>query len=160
MPNMPLTNGFSRKDFVRHSEGSLIFGDKNLEIHINNHVILTLNAYRQLEPHQHEKGGILIGSFTEDKVIIIGLTHPFPQDKSSRFSFYRQDPMHDKILQAHWKLSNHKVGFAGDWHTHPENIPTASSIDLSGWKKQIQHSHPYIFLIQGINKLTVYSNFA
>lgn len=153
---MLLTKEFSRKNFLRYAEDSLIFGDKTFEIHINNNVISTLNAYRQLESHQHEKGGILIGRFTEDKVIIVGLTHPFSQDKSTRFSFNRQDPMHDKILQAHWQLSHNKVGFAGDWHTHPESIPTASSIDLKGWENQVEHPHPYVFLIQGIEKLTVY----
>jgi integrative and conjugative element protein (TIGR02256 family) len=155
---MHLNNKFNQKNFLRHADHGLIFGDQNFEIHIDNNVISTLMAYRQLELHQHEKGGVLIGIFSKNKVIITDLTHPFPLDKSSRCSFNRQDPMHDKILQAHWQLSDNRVGFAGDWHTHPENRPTASPIDLNGWDNQIQHPHPYIFLIQGIEKLTVYLN--
>jgi integrative and conjugative element protein (TIGR02256 family) len=153
---MQLNKKINQKMFIRHSDGCLVYGDKKLEIHINISVVSTLKTYRQLEPHQHEKGGILIGYFSENKIYIDDLTHPFLLDKSSRNSFYRQDPMHDKILQAHWLLSNHKRGFAGDWHTHPEKKPTASSIDLHGWTNQIQQPHPYVFLIQGIEKLTVY----
>ena len=67
--------------------------------------------------------------------------------------------MHDKILQAKWELSEQYLGFAGDWHTHPECRPTASFIDKIGWYKQLQKKHPYVFLIQGINELSVYSTY-
>lgn len=120
MSCMQLTSLFHKQNFIQRIDNGLLYGNKGVKIHINNEVISMLKIYRQFEPHQHEKGGILIGCFQKDIIEIVDLTHPFPLDRSSRYAFHREDPMHDKVLQAKWKLSEKSLGFAGDWHTHPE----------------------------------------
>jgi integrative and conjugative element protein (TIGR02256 family) len=157
---MQLTSSFYKHPIIKYDENKSLYGNDKIKITISRNVLEMLKLYRQIEVHQHEKGGILIGIFKENNIDIIDLTHPFPLDRSSRYAFHREDPMHDKILQAKWSLSGKQLGLLGDWHTHPEVSPTASGIDLKGWSQQLQREHPYVFLIQGTKSLSVYCTHA
>ncbi|WP_310886220.1 MULTISPECIES: Mov34/MPN/PAD-1 family protein [Pseudomonas syringae group] len=41
--------------------------------------------------------------------------------------------LHDAIAHKRWEHSEGKIRSLGEWHTHPENNPSPSGIDLREW---------------------------
>lgn len=39
------------------------------------------------------------------------------------------------FFQRLYNNSNGTVGYVGEWHTHPEDVPKYSIIDLKNWRK-------------------------
>ncbi len=49
-----------------------------------------------------------------------------------------------------WKESDETMGYMGEWHTHPEDHPTPSGIDLRNWLDiTVPRPEPMVFLILG-----------
>jgi integrative and conjugative element protein (TIGR02256 family) len=52
-----------------------------------------------------------------------------------------------------WRDSGRTVTFVGEWHTHPEAVPSPSSLDRNTWRG-IARKHkigPLVFVIRGIS---------
>lgn len=102
-----------------------------------------------------ESGGILIGSYIKETndIIIDSLTEPQPSDVRERYLFIRKEKKHKEILDATWYNSAKTSVYFGEWHTHPEDIPTPSSQDIRNWKKQLRltkfYGHYLFFVIVG-----------
>lgn len=90
-------------------------------------VVDTMLRHRQLRLKDNEAGGQLFARFEGKDTIIVEATEPKSSDKRKR---YRFEP--NKWLQRQEIRTKHKCGehFVGDWHTHPEPIPSPSSDDL------------------------------
>jgi integrative and conjugative element protein (TIGR02256 family) len=57
-----------------------------------------------------------------------------------------------------WKESKGLVRYIGEWHTHPQNHPTPSSIDLREWQQLAVDRHdgrPLLAVIVGCQDLHV-----
>jgi integrative and conjugative element protein (TIGR02256 family) len=80
-----------------------------------------------------EAGGILIGSLHGPNIAVVGATAPTWLDRRFRVLFERMPFGHNLIAQVRWKASGGKVRYLGEWHTHPENFPSPSSIDRTEW---------------------------
>ncbi|WP_179152785.1 Mov34/MPN/PAD-1 family protein [Chromohalobacter israelensis] len=108
--------------------------------------------YRQSEIYTPESGGMILGRIRGEYLDIAHVTEPGGHDFQSRFQFIRRDYGHHQVALDAWETSNSEVGYLGEWHTHPEDSPMPSSIDLAGWKKVIRDGHsPYcLFIIVGI----------
>ncbi|MFB9991943.1 Mov34/MPN/PAD-1 family protein [Deinococcus oregonensis] len=105
-------------------------------------VLSTMWGYAQHRSKDREAGGMLIGHHpleTED-IVLDCLTTPQPQDRRSRHQFHRDQAAHQELLDLQWILSGKKRTYVGEWHTHPEDDPHPSSLDLSSWKKAIKHT--------------------
>jgi integrative and conjugative element protein (TIGR02256 family) len=61
------------------------------------------------------------------------VTRPQKKDIRTRFSFNRKDPHHQWYADELWNKSGGIVGYLGEWHTHPEQLPKPSSIDTGDW---------------------------
>ena len=51
-----------------------------------------------------------------------------------------------------WEESDYRKMYLGEWHTHPEAIPSPSRIDICGWKsiaKKRQNTPWTLFVILG-----------
>jgi integrative and conjugative element protein (TIGR02256 family) len=99
---------------------------------------------------RNEAGGILIGNRRGVHFELIHATQPMIHDTRSRARFIRADPKHNQILTSLWQKSGRSLNYLGDWHTHPEDHPSPSSIDLREWtilgaKLQL----PLVFIIFG-----------
>lgn len=84
--------------------------------------------WRQLDPKIPEAGGQLFGS-VEGQCIRINLaTGPRRSDRRGRFFFIA-----DRLAERREISTFHKSGlhYFGDWHTHPQSIPSPSGTDLS-----------------------------
>jgi integrative and conjugative element protein (TIGR02256 family) len=114
--------------FLRPDEG---------ELHLSVTVVAELSARRQLKSKSKEAGGVLLGRLysVSHKVVVETVTTPTREDRRSRFSFFRaQRPAQDSVRDA-WARSGGEQNYLGEWHTHPEDHPTPSNIDLGDWER-------------------------
>lgn len=96
--------------------------------------------YRQVAPHQHEAGGVLLGRHLLDSgdIVVDEVTEPMPGDKRSRFQFRRQQGNHQRRVEEAWVASRGTCVYLGEWHTHPEPDPTPSSTDIEDWRRRLR----------------------
>lgn len=113
-------------------------------------VMITVRQYRQTGSKIPESGGVLLGFRRADHLHIVEATHPQSKDKRSRFSFDRLDSHHQKFAMRRWIESDETMDYLGEWHTHPQEQPTPSSVDIGAWRTIcIEQLKPMIFLILG-----------
>ncbi|MGR5278889.1 Mov34/MPN/PAD-1 family protein [Vibrio rotiferianus] len=122
--------------------------DGDILVRIGEDVIKVLEAHRQVTFDQPESGGILIGEYRGPHLNVIKATTPNKGDIQSRFRFFRRSKKHQLIASKIWKESNETQTFIGDWHTHAEDHPSPSLIDITDWKKKLSN-RKMIVVIQG-----------
>jgi integrative and conjugative element protein (TIGR02256 family) len=85
------------------------------------------SRWRQIGIGAAEAGGQLFAREDGDIVRVMEATAPRAGDRRWRFGF-QPDRAAERaeILQRH----SHGLHFVGDWHTHPEDIPTPSARDV------------------------------
>ena len=72
--------------------------------------------------------------------------------------FERTPLGHASIALARWRASHGTVRYLGEWHTHPEDQPTPSSLDRSEWHrlaKERKDERPLLAVIVGRKVLHV-----
>ncbi|MGG6268512.1 Mov34/MPN/PAD-1 family protein [Leptolyngbya sp. AN03gr2] len=115
--------------------------------------------YRQKSESRKEAGGVLMGRYIRDclDVVIDDVTTPMSKDRRTRFSFFRNQEQHQQILDNVWQASLGTTHYLGEWHTHPEAVPTPSPADLADWQKHlcsdIFSGSTLFFIIVGIESL-------
>lgn len=95
-------------------------------------VIEHMARYRQLSWYSREAGGQLFGSFTSNEVLVLKATGPYRGDQRGRSS-YRSNPQ--AAQQAIDRQAGEGLFYLGEWHTHPEEYPVASTTDHSAMEK-------------------------
>lgn len=85
-----------------------------------------LVRHRQLTPWTTEAGGQLFGTINAAQVCVIEASGPYLGDERSRFR-YRSNPVAAQLAIE----DRHRRGllYLGEWHTHAEDHPSASSLD-------------------------------
>jgi integrative and conjugative element protein (TIGR02256 family) len=109
--------------------------DPKSRVLIEDDVLVALHTFRQVRSDQSESGGVLLGYRRSPHLHIVEFTTPGAQDRQSRYVFERCDPFHMKHARKRWKATRGKMGFLGEWHTHPETDPHPSSLDYSEWER-------------------------
>lgn len=113
-------------------------------------IVDQLNQFKQAGLQDFEAGGLLLGLRRGPHIEISRITIPLQGDIRTRTSFHRRDLGHFKLADRLWMDSQQTVGFIGEWHTHPEPLPTPSSIDTSEWRRVMRtEKRSTIFLIVG-----------
>lgn len=101
-----------------------------------------------------ERGGLLLGLRRGAHLDIQEATLPGKHDRGSMFSFYRSAAGHQKHARRQWQRSGHVIDWVGEWHSHPQSVPTPSSIDLGSWQKiATDRKDQMAFLILGYEDL-------
>ncbi len=125
-------------------------------------VLAHMARNRQRSWFSREAGGQLFGSFTKDEVLVSVATGPYRGDQRSRCSYRSNPRAAQKMIDT---LASQGLAYLGEWHTHPEMRPVASSSDhrtisLLHARSAIQVSS-VIMLIQGtsdgLSGLALYS---
>ncbi|WP_189343224.1 MULTISPECIES: Mov34/MPN/PAD-1 family protein [unclassified Mesorhizobium] len=118
---------------------------------VENHVIDAVSAHAQTGRDAAEAGGILIGSYRGRHIDICECTVPMPADRRLRYMFDRLDTGHDRAAKEAWRKSQRTETYVGEWHTHPEDYPSPSGLDLRTWSNVMRHHRegPVLFLIVG-----------
>ena len=144
-------------------KGDLIFDITNKgRIKLTDTVIETLRQYIQVHRTSVESGGVLLGRFikTSKDIVIDKMTTPLKGDKQTRFSFKRISPLHQEIITDEWLKSKGTCNYLGEWHTHPEDFPTPSGVDIRDWKRKLKKdvfSGRYLyFIIAGIKSIDMW----
>jgi len=113
-------------------------------------IIKKLLLYRQNNRNSPESGGLLLGYIRGNHFDVRFITKPFSKDQQSRFFFERKDSKHIERMNELFSNSKGRISYIGEWHTHPEDNPIPSSIDLNEWDGIVsQRSYPVVFLIIG-----------
>lgn len=105
-----------------------------------------------------EAGGILLGHVRGAHLEILEATEPTSQDRRLKYFFERMIHGHKGLAERRWRESNGLVRYIGEWHTHPQNIPTPSSIDVNEWQALAQGRNdrrPLLAVIVGRHDLYV-----
>lgn len=103
-----------------------------------------------------ERGGILLGSRRGGHLHVEAATVPSRWDKATMFAFHRGTAGHQAAALRRWKSSQNTSDWLGEWHSHPEQSPNPSSIDLRCWSSIVQHhGRPMAFVIFGYTDVWV-----
>ena len=99
-------------------------------IEVKESVINQLRTHCQVD--SDEIGGVLTGSITsENRLRISNVSEPCPiLNLSNRCACIRDASRANKFIQEDFERSDHTRIYLGEWHTHPENDPHPSSVDI------------------------------
>jgi len=133
----------------------------SIQLCVSESVIDIWKKHRQVNADMHESFGVMIGSQENEpvSVVIEDVTTPLQKDRHSRSNFLLIDKGHQKAVDAAFKKSNGILGYLGTWHTHPENNPNPSAIDITDWHQCIKRNpdRKLFFFVVGIEKAKVYT---
>lgn len=136
------------------------FVSSAIELRVNKHVCDCWLKHRQMKHNDTEQFGVLIGSRTEDesKIWLDKCTTPQKKDTSKRTSFLMKDPFHQKTINKAFEESNGELGYIGTWHTHPQDEPIPSNIDLNDWDQCVLRNpdRQLLFVIIGNKQANIY----
>ncbi|MNR09669.1 hypothetical protein D3C85_1258830 [compost metagenome] len=105
-----------------------------------------------------EAGGILLGHVRGKHLEVLEASEPTQQDRRLRYFFERMIYGHKSLADRRWQESNGLVRYIGEWHTHPQEIPSPSNIDLTEWQVLAQNRadrRPLLAVIVGRQNLHV-----
>lgn len=136
----------SNKAFVIDEENYLL---------IDSDVLRSIASHAQHDITSKEQGGVLIGQYRGANISILSNTTPQKGDVASRFRFERKCIKHRERVLNEWRNSKQITTYVGEWHTHPEDHPTPSSIDVKHWNKELTKNKKLILVIQGRKSLWV-----
>lgn len=107
------------------------------EITLSDEVLANFSRYRQLWFWQKEAGGQLFAQISGNKISIVKATGPRKPDWRTRFLYFAHRPSEQSEIHEFFKDGLH---FIGDWHTHPERIPTPSQLDIQTYYETFRMS--------------------
>ncbi|MGB0834106.1 MAG: Mov34/MPN/PAD-1 family protein [Psychrobium sp.] len=138
----------------------VLFEGPSIKVNVQQSVYECWLNHRQLSEHDTEQFGVLIGSRTEDEstIWIDRCTTPQPKDISKRARFTLQDPIHQNCIDRAFKESKGEMGYIGTWHTHPQNKPEPSGVDIADWASCILRNpdRQLLFVIVGNQLINIY----
>lgn len=108
---------------------------------------------RQISRDDKETGGILLAQISKEKIHIVEATRAKAADSISRYLFKPNLVSKRSLIKRAFREGKH---FIGEWHTHPEEIPTASTVDRESMKDSfIKSKHEldsFVMVIVGNKK--------
>lgn len=125
-------------------------GESGQHIIFDVRVLEHFASHRQLHWWQPEAGGHLYAHFEGNTIRIVRATGPKSGDLRSRFFFSFSKKRAQLEIDRNFVEG---LEYVGDWHTHPEDIPTPSGIDLATMKSRFHSSKhrllAFLFIIVG-----------
>ncbi len=117
---------------------------------IDQSVLAQLRATASAADFRHEVGGVLLGCYRGPHLHVQDATRPQARDRFSFASFVRDPFGHQDLATKAWRRSGGMTTYIGEWHSHPESLPTPSSIDRASWDQKVaEQRRDLIFVIQG-----------
>jgi len=112
--------------FTRPNGGTVEFHNAAAEV---------MSRCRQLSRRDSEAGGMILGRLVVESndLVIDEATQPSKRDRKGRFFFIRRRRAAQCRVNQAWLGSNGTRNYLGEWHSHPEDNPTPSDIDIENW---------------------------
>jgi integrative and conjugative element protein (TIGR02256 family) len=127
--------------------------DRDARLLIEESVLQTVIPYRQTTSTLAEAGGILLGLRRGDHLHVVKATVPGRADRRDRLGFLRFNRTHAQTARLEWENSEKTMDYFGEWHTHPEDRPRPSGLDLREWRKiSKRRGEPMVFMIVSITE--------
>ncbi|WPG36216.1 Mov34/MPN/PAD-1 family protein [Variovorax sp. EBFNA2] len=112
-----------------------------------------MQHYRQTWMFASEAGGQLFGTISSDAVSVEIATGPYPGDERSRCRYRSNSKAAQQAIEQQAKNGSL---YLGEWHTHAEDRPSASSLDSDAMQRLIANSRlnssALLMLIVGLKK--------
>lgn len=127
-----------------------------VRVYISKNTTQKLRRYVQGDSSKVESGGLLVGRANNDgDTHILDITTPSKNDLKACNKFIRKCPSHKEKLN---EFKKDFLYFKGNWHTHYENIPSPSEMDIKSWKNSLKmcdvgKSIYVVFIIIGIKRM-------
>ena len=126
---------------------------KNFTLEFDVNALTELKKYQQ-KSGEFESGGILIGEiYIKSSKVIIKEVIISKKAKRSLFGVKIDKKEMQKKLEKRRKESGYTLYYIGDWHSHPEPVPTPSMIDKLSYSKIVKKvkilTNFIVFLIVG-----------
>lgn len=141
---------------IKHNM-NFVIGEYN--IHLQENVLNIFRRFKQIDKHLPESGGILLGQIENKNIYFLKASIPNKFDRGSRFSFIRDKDAAQIIVDYEFANSLNKTIYLGEWHTHPEHVPSPSPQDKKMIKEQFSKNsinEGFVFLfIAGLSKLFI-----
>lgn len=125
-------------------------GESGQNLVLDKVVLNHFDKWRQLHPSMPEAGGQLFGVVEGARITIKMATGPRSSDRRGRFYFVA-----DRFAERREISALHKSGlhYFGDWHTHPEGVPSPSGTDLASmadlYVRSKHELHAFLMVIVG-----------
>lgn len=108
--------------------------------------------YAQDDYVKPEAGGLLMGRFilNSKDIVVDRVTVPMVGDQRGRKHFVRAEKRHQGVLERAWRKSGGTCNYLGEWHTHPERVPSPSWKDEENWQEIMttrQISSLYLYFV-------------
>ena len=101
-------------------------------------VVAYVQRHRQLNSDASEAGGQLFGALFAEAVTIQAASGPYTGDERSRYRYRSNPRAAQEAIEQQAKLGRL---YLGEWHTHAEDRPSASSLDVDAMKRLISNSN-------------------
>lgn len=105
-----------------------------------------------------ESGGLLLGTVHATGLLVTVATRPTRWDRQFRYLFERMPFGHQTVARRLWRSSGGLTRYIGEWHTHPQDVPSPSGIDILEWQKLAkvrEDGRPLLGVIVGRHMLHV-----
>lgn len=145
---------------VCNNVGITLYQHDNFRIILPNTIKEQLIKFRQNDLDDCESAGLLVGHVKNNgDTWINNITTPKETDIRSRAFFKLDDVAHQNDLDNLHASSDQLLGYLGTWHTHPQNIPIPSSVDIEDWKKHYNENidRRLFFVVVGLKKVSIYT---
>lgn len=107
----------------------------------------SLIRYRQLSSSSPERGGLVFGQIlTKDSAVIRFIREVTTKEAKPRFCLFSKND-ENKIIKEEFKKGNHLLG---KWHTHYENTPEPSAMDIASMQTYYatsEHNMPFFLML-------------
>jgi integrative and conjugative element protein (TIGR02256 family) len=94
-------------------------------------------AHQQTEQTPNEAGGQLFAACEDGIIRVVLATGPRPTDKRGPLSYVPDRREERREIKRFFAKGLH---FVGDWHTHPERVPSPSVIDIQNMQDCFRRS--------------------
>lgn len=98
----------------------------------------------------YELCGIIMGAQIGDNHYRISKISPPCVKSHTHYGCERDAAMANLFIREDYELSEHTRFYIGEWHTHPENIPTPSTLDYNSIEDIFQTASlvvPFLLMI-------------
>lgn len=107
-------------------------------LEFSDEVLAHFRRHRQTQFWHREAGGQLFARVEAGLISVVEATGPRRTDRRSRTGYYPDRCAEQREIDERFPVGLH---FVGDWHTHPEDRPQPSPIDLDSTGDGVRRSH-------------------